>query len=193
MNTMIYLIGAIAIVGILYIFIKVFGGTYLKFRGTRVVTCPETQKPVAVEVNAKDAAIAVTLGHPAIHLRECTRWPERQNCGQECLKQIETNPMDCLFKTIIKNWYEGKSCAYCHKPIGEISWADYKPALLSPEKKTIDWSDIAPEEVYDVLSTHKPVCFDCHVAETFRRQYPGLVTNITPQEQESRVKISQSQ
>jgi hypothetical protein len=33
-----------------------------------------------------------------------------------------------------------------------------------------------PEQIPDVLSDHKPVCWDCDVAERFRRRHPELVT-----------------
>jgi hypothetical protein len=29
------------------------------------------------------------LSQPHLRLSECSRWPERQGCGQECLSQIE--------------------------------------------------------------------------------------------------------
>jgi hypothetical protein len=39
------------------------------------------------------------------------------------------------------------------------------------------WPDVAPETLPQVLATHKPVCFDCYVAETFRREHPELVVD----------------
>jgi hypothetical protein len=178
MTTAIYIIGALITLGVLVYVVKLFVGTYLKYRGTRVVTCPETKEYVAVNVAAKDAALsATTIGDPFVHLKSCTRWPERKDCGQECLAQIEAAPHDCLFNSILKNWYEGKSCVFCQKPIGEIDWIEYKPALLGPDNRTVEWSEIKPEKVHETLSTHRPVCFDCHIAETFRRQFPELVVD----------------
>ena len=61
-----------------------------------LITCPETGKPAAVKVDAGQAVRESVLGHPKIRLEECSRWPERQNCGQECLSQIEADPENCL-------------------------------------------------------------------------------------------------
>jgi hypothetical protein len=63
---------------------------YLKFRGTRLVTCPETRKPAVVAVAARSMGLRAILNDPCLHLSECSRWPMRQDCGQTCLRQIET-------------------------------------------------------------------------------------------------------
>jgi hypothetical protein len=62
---------------------------YLKFRGTRLVVCPETHKPAVVEVAARSMGWRAILNEPCLHLSECSRWPMRQDCGQNCMRQIE--------------------------------------------------------------------------------------------------------
>ena len=66
--------------------------TYLKFRGKRLVSCPETHKPAAVRVGAGKVALKAFVGNEQLRLRECSRWPEREACGQECLAQIQEAP-----------------------------------------------------------------------------------------------------
>jgi hypothetical protein len=34
--------------------------------------------------------------------------------------------------------------------------------------------------VSNVLATHVPVCWDCRVAKTFRREHPELLTDRPP-------------
>jgi hypothetical protein len=148
---------------------------YFTYRGKRLVTCPETQKCEAVDVAAREAAEGAFLGEPTLRLRECSRWPERRDCGQDCLKQIEADPGNCLVWNIVSKWYEGKSCVFCHKPIGVLHHLDHAPALLSPDFKTVEWNQLRPEELPDVFSRFEPVCWNCHVAETFRRLHPELV------------------
>ena len=122
------------------------GRVWLKYRGDRVVTCPETKQTVGVALDVKHAAWS-GLGHaPSLRLETCSRWPERQDCGQECLRQIEESPEDCLVRTILTKWYAGKSCAICGNPIGEIHWADHRPGLLSPERRTVEWTQVRPED-----------------------------------------------
>jgi len=110
-------------------------------------------------------------------LQECSRWPEREDCGQECLKQIEADPQNCRVWNIVDKWYDGKKCVFCRKPIGPLHHLDHVPALLGPDFKTCEWKDVAPEDLPRVCSTHHPVCWNCHVAETFRRVHPNLVTD----------------
>jgi hypothetical protein len=83
-------VGVLTIVILLVVWRSVLA--YFKFRGVRVVTCPETAKPAAVEVNAKHAAIRGVIGKLNFKLESCSRWPERQGCEQECLAQIEAAP-----------------------------------------------------------------------------------------------------
>jgi len=59
--------------------------TYHTYRAGRTVNCPETHAPVAVRFNALRAAWSVLSGPPKLRLADCTRWPERADCGQECI------------------------------------------------------------------------------------------------------------
>src|SRR6266508_6367092 len=148
---------------------------YRRFRGARVVTCPETGKSVAVEVKAAKAAWNATFSEPELRLESCSRWPDRQDCAQECVAQIEEAPDGCLVRERLAEWYADACCALCGRAIGEIHWIDRKPGLLTPDSKTIDWSEIVPEELPTILTTHKPICWNCHVAESFLRRYPDRV------------------
>ncbi len=62
---------------------------YFKYRGTRLVTCPETHKQAVVQIAAGSMGMQAILGEPSFRLSECSRWPMRQGCGQDCLRQIE--------------------------------------------------------------------------------------------------------
>lgn len=120
---------------------------YFEYRGKRLITSPETHKPeaVAVAVAAGEAAAGAFLSEPTLRLRECSRWPERRDCGQECLQQIEADPANCLVWNIVSQWYGGKSCVFCRKPIGDLHLLDHAPALLGPDFKTSEWKEFGPE------------------------------------------------
>jgi len=150
---------------------------YFTYKGKRLITCPETHEPEAVNVAAAEAAVGAFLSEPTLRLKECSRWPEREDCGQECLSQIEVGPDNCLVWNIVAKWYEEKKCALCHKPIGPIHHLDHAPALLGPDFKTAEWKDFRPEQLPDVFSKYQAVCWNCHVAETFRRLHPELVVD----------------
>ena len=150
---------------------------YLKFRGTRVITCPETGCPAAVNVDEKHAAASTWLRETDVRLSSCSRWPERKDCGQECLAQIAATPEDCLVRNMLITWYRGSTCAVCAKEIPEIRWSDHKPAILSPDGRTLEWSEVKPEDLRGVLLTHRRVCWDCHVAQSFLANFPGLAVD----------------
>jgi hypothetical protein len=163
------LLALLAILGL------VFGRAYLKFRGERVITCPENRRPAGVLVDTRHVLLMTLEGKDNLRLKLCSRWPERQDCGQECLRQIEAAPEDCLVRHILTEWYRGKNCAMCGKAIGEINWADHKPALLNAEHQTVEWRDVPAAEVPDILATHQAVCWNCHVVNRMLGEHPELV------------------
>jgi hypothetical protein len=175
MDIAIYLAAALVVAVTLYPVAWLLVHTYLEFRGARVVTCPETKEFAAVEVNAKRAALSCLAGQPSLRLSDCSRWPERAPCGQECLRQIEQAPGDCLLRNVLERWYAGKRCVYCGRGLDHIDWLEHKPALLSPDGRTLEWQEIRAEKVPAALDSHRPVCWNCHIAQTFRRLHADLV------------------
>jgi hypothetical protein len=173
----ILLVLAIAIIVAVAFELKRALPVYFKFRGKRIISCPENHQPAAVRVAAGKAAVDATHGAAHLHLSECSRWPEKEGCGQECLAQIEEAPKACLVSTIVNQWYAGRSCVYCHKPFGEIHWHDHPPALINQDRKTVQWNEVPLENLQQTMATHWPVCWSCHITETFRRQHPELVTD----------------
>lgn len=165
---------AVALAGLFFVARRALRA-YLRYRGRGVVVCPETRRPVAVAVDAKHAALAAAEGSVELRLKNCSRWPERAGCGQECVRQIELAPENCMVRSMMAKWYEGKACVYCGRPFEGIGLMDHQPALLNLGGMTVEWGDVPPEELYDALTTHLPVCWNCHVAETFRREHPDLV------------------
>ena len=109
---------------------------YLRYRGKRVITCPETANHAAVHVDVVNAAREAVFGKQHIRLDQCSRWPERQNCGQDCLSQIEADPEGCMV------WH-------------------------------------LPENLPAVFQNFLPVCWNCFIAENYRRQRPEQLVDRT--------------
>lgn len=66
---------------------------YSYYRGGRAVTCPETRQQVGVRFDALHAAVGELRGRSAFRLADCTRWPMRADCGQDCIPEaLETVP-----------------------------------------------------------------------------------------------------
>ena len=116
MVTLILVAGAIILVAALV----VLGSVFWKYSGDRVITCPENERPAGVKVDAGHASLSVLGGKADLRLKSCSRWPERQDCGQQCLRQIEASPEGCLVRHILTQWYEGKNCAVCGQATREL-------------------------------------------------------------------------
>jgi hypothetical protein len=141
--------------------------TWLALRGERVVTCPDNQKHAGVQVVVRRAGAQLCL-------RSCSRWPEKAGCGQECLRQIEAAPADCLVRTIADRWYQGKACVSCGRPIGHVEWGPNQPALISADKKSVEWKEVPADRLFETLEASAPLCFACHMANTLVREHPEL-------------------
>jgi hypothetical protein len=146
-----------------------------RYRGTQTVTCPETKKPAIVEVDALHASLTSIVGLPDIRLEECSRWPIKEQCGQECLMELDVAPERCLVSGVLMRWYRDKQCVYCKKAFPELHWVDHRPALLSPDGKLLGWNEVILDKLRNVLETHSPVCWDCNIAQTFRLDHPDMV------------------
>src|ERR1700722_2054845 len=156
-GTILVAIAALAIAAALFVFRAIPGvRAYFGYRGKRLINCPETHKTEAVDVAAGKAAVDAFLSEPTLRLKQCSCWPERQDCGQECLQQIEADPENCLVWNIVSQWYEGKSCVFCRKPIGELHLVDHAPALLGPDFQTTEWKKFRPEQLPEIFSRYQP-------------------------------------
>jgi hypothetical protein len=169
-----YLLGALVVIGFAYITHRFL--QLERFGGKMLVTCPETGKPAAVKVALWRAIAASIVGRRHMELSECTRWPERQDCPQDCLCQIEADPKAHLVWTIAAKWFEGKTCVYCGKTIEPVKHLDRRPALLNLDKKTLEWDNVPPEKLPEAFGACQPVCWNCHIAESFVREHPDRVT-----------------
>ncbi len=168
-TTTYFALQVLLLLGVSYVLFRaiVGGRTYFMLRGKRLVTCPETNRPAAVELDAKLAAVTSVFGMPKLRIGQCSRWPERRNCGQCCLKQIGSSGGDTLVANTISRWYTGQRCIACHRAIAKIEEA----ALVGRDRASIKWRQIPAPELADVLSTHSPVCEECHLAEILRREH----------------------
>jgi hypothetical protein len=112
---------------------------------------------------------------PQIRLRTCSRWCERGRCAELCIGEAAES--ESATRAIVERALTGRPCAFCGKPIARVAFLDHYAALLQPDLTTVEWPQVPPEHLRDSLLTQPPVCWDCHVTETFRRRYPDLVTD----------------
>jgi hypothetical protein len=146
-----------------------------RYTGDRVITCPENGESQVVRLDPRRAAVTSLVGSPQMRLESCSRWPERRDCGQECLAQIESAADGCLVRSRLESWYSGARCCLCGEWFGRVQWFDRKPGLRAPDGNVLPWEEVAAEHLPEILATHRPLCFNCLVAETFRERFPDRV------------------
>jgi hypothetical protein len=147
-----------------------------RLAGVRIVTCPETGAHEAVTFDRRHAAMtAMVHDHADVQLDSCSRWDERGPCDQPCVH--EALSPDTTLEHLVSQWAAGKCCVYCHKPLREAPFVGHHVALRAQDGVTTEWPDVPPKRLTDALGSDLPVCWDCHVVETFRRVHPELVTD----------------
>ena len=87
--TVVYLILFVLIGAAIFLAIQYFVRASRRFSGEQVIICPETGKQAMVEVDGHHAALTSLVGRTDLRLENCWRWPIKQDCGQECLLQLD--------------------------------------------------------------------------------------------------------
>jgi hypothetical protein len=93
MDSLYTVVAPIAAVGLVYVVVPVVADTYRRFRGKKSVVCPETKEPAQVELDAAlvaaRTAVGARVGPEDLRVLGCSRWPERHECGQECVAELK--------------------------------------------------------------------------------------------------------
>jgi hypothetical protein len=155
--------------------------TWVRFRGTRVITCPETKKPAAVKVDIGHAAATAIWERADVKLAGCSRWPERQGCDEGCVPQIVDGHGETRAKTVAAHFFERKRCAICQHEIAPIHSGTLQPGLLHPvTHEASAWDEIPAQDLPDAFVARYAICGNCTVAESFRRRFPDRVVERAP-------------
>lgn len=85
MNAPWIVITSIVAVAVLYVLLPLVADTFSRFRGKRSLRCPVTGQDVNVDVDARRAALTSALGRVLLRVRNCSLWPERKGCAQDCV------------------------------------------------------------------------------------------------------------
>lgn len=88
METLWLLIGAVILLGIFYVLLPRATYFFRRFRKKRALRCPETGMLVEVDVDPRFAALTSPFGKPLLRVKNCTLWPKKKECGQECLNDV---------------------------------------------------------------------------------------------------------
>jgi hypothetical protein len=176
MTAQIFIASLVLVVLVVYLVIAL--RTWSRVRGTRVVVCPETETPVAVKVDVGHAVASALWEKPELQLTSCTRWPERKDCDQPCVRQIETAPSATSPVVIATHFFTGEHCAICGRQIDAPSKMTLQPGFLNPETHHVQtWDEVPPQDLPQAMATRRPLCSNCTLAETFRERFPDRVTD----------------
>lgn len=78
-------LAAIVAVGLVYVLLPTVFEAFLRFRGKRQLSCPETGTEAEVGVDARLAALTEPFRPPLLRVRSCSFWPERDGCARTCV------------------------------------------------------------------------------------------------------------
>jgi hypothetical protein len=91
-------------------------------------------------------------------------------------RHVKSNPHDAAMTATLKQFFEGKPCVSCGRPIPPVHAGEMRPGLLNTRTHVeIAWADIPAENLSETLDSHAAICSGCLVSESFRRRYPELV------------------
>jgi hypothetical protein len=165
-----FLIGAVVLVALPVGFSL---QSYFRNRGRRTLVCPESREAVTVELDNKFAFKTALRGEEHERLQSCSRWPEKGDCGQECLAQIDPSPEN--LERLLQKWYQGKSCVICERPLSPADWQRSRLALLNEKQKLFELRDMQLDEIPSVLDHMAPLCWNCHQEERARQVEPPRI------------------
>src|SRR3990172_3939249 len=81
----------IVALGIVYVMLPTGLHSFSRYRRTKEVRCPLAGEDVALQIDARRAGISAALsGHPSLRVLDCTLWPGRRECAQDCLRLGES-------------------------------------------------------------------------------------------------------
>jgi hypothetical protein len=124
-----------------------------RYSGSRLVACPENQRPAAVSIDARHAASTAMDGHPDLRLSDCTRWPEHSNCDRACLCQaVQAKPYTPgevkagtkqiyhlpIFLAAFAAWYLG--VIWHSQYLFRARWMEAVGLTYAQVKQTVPWS-----------------------------------------------------
>lgn len=166
---------------VLAVYAAIALATWIRLRGTLVVTCPETQTPAAVTVDIGHAAATAVREKADLKVAACSRWPGRMGCEQLCLAQIAASPGGTRARTMARRFFEGKRCTICQRLIDPPGAATLQPGLMNPvSHKAVAWDDVPAQNLPDAFARRRPICSNCTLGESVRQRFPHGITDRAP-------------
>lgn len=74
-------------------------------------------------------------------------------------------------------WESERRCSVCGVRLIDSEHGSHHVAFRGRDGISREWNQLSVEGLATALESSPPLCWDCHVAETFRREHPELVTD----------------
>jgi hypothetical protein len=147
--------------------------SYFKNRGRRSVVCPGNHLPETVEVDRKFSFHTALRGQEHTRLESCSRWPEKGECGQECLVQVDATPEN--IDRFLKVWIAGKACGICGRLLTVADWRPGRLAVLDENSNFFEMRQLPLDRLPFALEGKRPLCWPCHQEERVRQAQPHRI------------------
>lgn len=85
-------VAAILAVAVTFVLVPVVTDAFRRYRKSKILLCPEVGKEAEVGIDVHRAAFTSAFGRPLLRVKNCSLWPERKDCGQDCLTSEGASP-----------------------------------------------------------------------------------------------------
>ncbi len=105
---------------------------YYKNRGRNSVKCPENGQTADVEVDNRFAFRMSLRGQQHSRLESCSRWPEKGECAQDCLAQLDPSPEN--LERLLSKWSGRQGLRDLHSHYYSLRLEAGPPGGTEPEQ-----------------------------------------------------------
>ena len=162
-----FFLGAVLVTGLP---VAVSLQSYFQNRDRQSAICPENGEPVDIEIDRTYSFWTALRGQEHSRLQSCTLWPEKGDCGQECLAQVDPSPENV--ERLMLGWYQGKMCAICTRAISPADWRRGRLAWLDEQHELVEIRQVNLKQLQLALEQMRPLCWICHQEERVRQAVP---------------------
>lgn len=86
------LIAGIVAFGLVTVVAPIAIDVFRRYRYRKVITCPEAHSLAEVNIDAGKAALGAAVGRPVLRVRNCSLWPKRKGCDENCVGENWSAP-----------------------------------------------------------------------------------------------------
>ena len=87
MNTPLLMMLGILAIGMLLVVLPIAADIIARYRGRKLVRCPEGHGLVEVQLDVQRALWTAAFAQAVPRVKNCSRWPKKRDCGEKCIKE----------------------------------------------------------------------------------------------------------